>query len=122
MSKCSKPCKNCPFRRNNEWLGPFGTAGTAHWKIEALKCIDENFFVTGEDVFNCHMKNPDNTVFSFRRMINNDCAGYAMMKENMVKPGSYPAIVDNFNETGPSTFDLKYWAKKEGYVSKANLI
>jgi hypothetical protein len=116
-----KPCINCPFKRNNAWYGPFGSAPNAYSKIEALKEMDEAFFVTGKDIFSCHMKNPDNTIFSYRRMIKNDCAGYAMMKENIKKQNSYPEIVNEFNETGPD-FDLRYWAKKEGYESKLNLI
>jgi hypothetical protein len=122
MKRCTTPCKDCPFRKTNGWIGTNGGEGVAEFKIMALESIEENFHATGNEVFSCHMKNPDNTVFSLRRMINHDCAGYKMMKKNMLKPGTHPEIVNEFNETGPTSFDLRYWARKTGYTSKLNLI
>ena len=54
-------------------------------------------------------------------MVNNDCNGFKMMLQNMKTPNIHKEIVNNFNETGPN-YDLKYWAAKEGYKSKLNLI
>ncbi len=114
MGKCSKPCKNCPFLKGMAWFGAYGTGPNAHSKIEALKSTDE------AGVFSCHVKNPKANVF-MGDMKTNDCEGFKMMLENMKSPNKNQKVVNNFNETGPS-FDLLYWAKKEGYKSKLKLI
>ena len=104
VTPMKKPCKNCPFRIENDW----------HWgaegKILALEQVDR------QQIFSCHELHPDTNVFSLKDMKDNDCAGFRMMKENMISPDIHPGIVNNFNETGPD-FDLKYWAEKSGYKS-----
>lgn len=105
------PCKNCPFRRTNAWYGLYGSAPNACAKIDALKALDE------QQIFSCHVTNPDSNIFTMKPMTNDDCAGFKMMKENMATPNKHQAIVNNFNETGPK-YDLVYWAKKENYKSK----
>lgn len=106
-----KPCKNCPFIKGKAWYGSFGSGPNFASKIEALQ------EVTRQKIFSCHVKHPNNNVFSLRDMEVNDCAGFKQMKENMISPNKYPGIVNNFNETGPD-IDLIYWAKKQNYQSE----
>ncbi len=100
---CEKPCKNCPFQKGMEWAAGYGARGTAA-KIAALEELEE------QKIFSCHMKHPDNNIFSFQRMKENDCVGYKMMLENMNAPDKHPEIVNCFNDTKPD-YDLEYWAK-----------
>ena len=102
-------CKNCPFRKENEWH--YGAEG----KIEALKSTDE------AGVFSCHILSPGNNVFSVNPMTENTCVGFKMLQENMKEPDTHTGIVNNFNETGP-VYDLKAWADHEQYFSKLNLV
>lgn len=109
-----KQCKNCPFQKGMGWTGAYGSSHNAEWKIMALKHTDES------GVFSCHRKHPLANVF-MGKMITNDCNGFKMMQENMVNPNTHKSIVNEFNDTLPS-FDLRYWAKKENYVSPLKLI
>lgn len=111
-----KPCKDCPFRRTNGWYGLHGTSQNAEAKITAFKEADR------QQIFSCHKNHPLNNVFSVRDMIVDDCAGFRMLKENIVDPGKHPHIVNDFNETGPESYDLKYWANKTGYNPQSNLL
>lgn len=113
-NKFEKPCKNCPFQKGMQWYGAYGSGPNVVSKIEALQETDK------AGVFSCHMKNPDNNVFR-GNMVNNDCAGFKMMLENMNEPGKHKKIVDTFNEIGPD-YNLAAWAKHEGYQSKLGLI
>lgn len=105
------PCKQCPFLKGKAWYGSFGSAPNAASKIEAFQTVTE------QGIFSCHVKNPDRNVFSVKPMIKDDCAGFRMMKENMKKPDSNPSVVNCFNDVGPDSFDLNYWAAKEKYHS-----
>jgi hypothetical protein len=110
-----KPCKNCPFRKGQAWYGSFGSSPNFASKIEALKEVDR------QQIFSCHMTNPDRNIFSLKDMVNDDCAGFRMLKENMTTPNTHPDIVNAFDETGPD-ISLVFWANKSGYHSALNLI
>ena len=99
-----KECTNCPFKRTQEWRG-----GWVISKMSALMTIEES-----GNIFSCHMKHPNNNVFSRSPMIENDCVGFAKMLENMNDTNKHSQIVNNFLETNPSNYDFIGWAKSEG--------
>lgn len=103
------PCKNCPFRCENEWH--YGAEG----KIDALKATDE------AGLFSCHILSPYANVFSIQPMTENTCVGFKMLQENMKETNTHVGIVNSFNDTGP-VYDLIAWANHEGYISKINLL
>ncbi len=98
-----KECKDCPFKRCNEWRN-----GGIFWKMAALESIEE-----AGNIFSCHMKHKDSNVFSSKPMVDNDCGGFAKMLENMKESNKHPEIVNNFLETNPR-YDIVGWAKHEG--------
>ncbi len=103
----SKECKDCPFKRCNEWRN-----GGVVWKMAALMSIEE-----AGNIFSCHMKHEHDNVFSNRLMTVNDCSGFAKMLENMEHENKHPDIVNNFNETAPK-YDMIAWAKSENKTFK----
>lgn len=104
-----KPCNSCPFIKGKAWYGSFGSAPNAASKLEAFTEAER------QQIFSCHVLHPDRNIFSLRDMEVDDCAGFRMMKENMISKNTHPEVVNNFDETGPDGFSLKYWAMKEGF-------
>lgn len=102
-----KECLDCPFKRTNEWQGKIVA------KMIAVEAIENS-----GNIFACHMKHPDNNVFSNRNMVHNDCGGFNKMLENMQHPNKYPDIVNNFLETNPTKYDFVSWAKSENKTFK----